>query len=129
MKRILTHCLIITILFFGVAITAVQRNDAVVSAINLSGHKQSIPNQHRSCFTATDILSSVGMGNEQVRLNLSVQFVSIRIFSSLSNAFRINHSLQITRQKFYTSQNSFLLKSAYKELDGYYLYHLRKLLI
>jgi hypothetical protein len=45
------------------------------------------------------------------------------------NVLRINHSTQLTQQKFCTGTILFHQKSADKKRDGYYLYYLRKILI
>jgi len=72
---------------------------------------------------------SVGVNNEQIRLTNSLQNFSYRVLPSLQNPFRIQHSTQITKQIYFTGTTAYLLNSANKQLDGYYLYHLRKLLI
>jgi len=92
-------------------------------------HQQSIPNQQQSYFSSSDLFQAVGVNNEQIRLSNSLQNFSHRVLPSLLNAFRIQHSMQLTQQKFCTGTTAFLLNSANKQLDGYYLYHLRKLLI
>ncbi len=129
MKRFFTYCLLAVTLFVGVTATSVFRNEHIVPNTGLTGHQRSLPDQRQSSFTANDLFLSVGMGNEQIRLTHSLQNLSFRVLPSLSNASRIIHSTQLVHQKFFTGYTIFLLKSAFKQLDGYYLYYLRKLLI
>jgi len=127
MKRFLAYSFVAVALFFGVVSTSAFRNVSSVTAA--SDHKQSFPNHHQSFFSAADLFLSAGVNNEQIRLSNSVQNCSSRVLPSLLNVFRINHSIQLSLQKFVTGTTAFLLNSANKQLDGYYLYHLRKLLI
>ena len=129
MKRFLTCCFIAVTLFYGVASGWMQGSDIQHSYAIAPSLQQTDPNNHPSFFSATDLLLSVGMNNEQIRLTHSLQNVSCRIFPSLLYAFRIQHSTQTGNQKFFIRSSVFLLNSANKRLDGYYLYHLRKLLI
>jgi len=129
MKRFVTYCFIAVTLFIGVASGFMPGSDIHHSSAKTIAHQQKLPDDHQSFFSASDLLLSVGMNNEQIRLTHSVQNISCRIFSSSLNAFRIQHSTQIENQKFCTRTTLFLLNSANKQLDGYYLYHLRKLLI
>ena len=129
MKRFLTCCFLAVTLFNGVASGCMKGSDIQLSCAYTSSLQQTDPNNHPSFFSATDLLLSVGMNNEQIRLTHSFQNVSSRIFPSLLNAFRIQHSTQTGNQKFIIRSALFLLNSANKHLDGYFLYHLRKLLI
>jgi len=129
MKRFMTFCFIAATLFIGVASGIMPGSDLLNSYPKLPSNQEKLPDDHQSFFSATDLLLSAGMNNEQIRLTHSVQNISCRIISSSMNAFRIHHSTQIENQKFFTRSILFLLNSANKQKDGYYLYHLRKLLI
>ena len=69
------------------------------------------------------------MRNEQSRLTNLFQSISFRLLPSFTNTFRIYYSTQVDLQQFVTGRTFFLLQSAFAQLNGYYLYHLRKLLI
>ena len=129
MKRFLAYYFVVIALFIGVVSSTALRNIASSTVTASSDQKQSFPNHHQSFFSAADLFLSAGVNNEQIRLSNSVQNCSYRVLPSLLNAFRINHSIQLSLQKFFTGTTAFLLNSSYKQLDGYYLYHLRKLLI
>jgi hypothetical protein len=131
MKRLITYCLLAVALLTGITTTTVCRSEALNSKTGLSNHnQQSLPDQQQSSFTANDLFCSIGTGSEHSsRLTYSYQYLSFRTLSSLSDASRIHHSIQLTRQQFSAGITAFLLKSAFKQSDGYYLYHLRKLLI
>lgn len=129
MKRFLAYSFVVIALFFGVISTSAFRNVSFATVTAASDHKQSFPNHHQSFFSTADLFLSAGVNNEQIRLSNSLQNCSYRVLPSLLNTFRINHSIQLSLQKFFTGTTAFLLNSANKQLDGYYLYHLRKLLI
>ena len=129
MKRLLTYCLLTVALFMGVATTFVSRNESVKLDMSQATTNKPLPDQHQSVFSATDLFLSIAAGNEQIRLSHSFQYVTSRLLPSLSNLFRISHSVQLMNSLYYIGYTGFLLKSAYKQLDGYYLYYLRKLLI
>jgi len=129
MKRFVTYCLIAAILFIGVASGFMPGSDIHHSDTKTTAHQQKLPKDHQSFFSASDLMLSAGMNNEQIKLTHSGQNVSYRNFPSSLNAFRIHHSTQIGNQKFFTRSTLFLRNSANKQLNGYYLYHLRKLLI
>ncbi len=113
----------------GVAFTFVSRNESIRLDANQIATNKPLADQHQSVFSATDLFLSVAAGNEQIRLSHSFQYVTSRLLPSLSNLFRINHSVQLMNSQYCIGYTGFLLKSAYKQLDGYYLYYLRKLLI
>jgi hypothetical protein len=129
MKRFLAYYFVVIALFAGVVSTTAFRNISTATVSADTDHKQSFPNHQQSFFLSADLFLSSGVNSEQIRLTNSIQHCSTRVFSSLLNTFRINHSIQLSLQKYFTVQTSFLLNSANKQLDGYYLYHLRKLLI
>ena len=129
MKRFLVYCMVVVTLFLGVKSTSVRRNSGSLLHIESHLQKESLPEQHKYSFSSVDLLVSIGMGNEQIRLNHSSQYLSTRIISSLTNTFRISHSGQLAFLQYLNGCTAFSLKSAFKQLDGYYLYYLRKLLI
>ncbi|HEY6914301.1 MAG TPA: hypothetical protein VI413_06465 [Paludibacter sp.] len=129
MKRLLAYCLVVVILLAGVITTSVSAPENVLSKSTSAAGKKNLPDHKQSSFNAADVFASVGMTNEQVRLTNSFQHVTSRIFSSTSNGHRIIYSEQIAQQQYASGYTGFLLKSAFKQLDGYYLYYLRKLLI
>lgn len=129
MKRFFTYCLLSVALFMGVAFTFVSRNESVKLDVSQITTNKPSADEHQSVFSATDLFLSVAAGNEQIRLSHSFQYVTSRLLPSLSNLFRINHSVQLMNSQYCIGYTGFLLKSAYKQLDGYYLYYLRKLLI
>jgi len=117
-------------LFIGVASGSMPKSEILRSYAKTTSHQQQqLPKDHQSFFSASDLMLSAGMNNEQIKLTHSGQNVSYRNFPSSLNAFRIHHSTQIGNQKFFTRSTLFLRNSANKQLNGYYLYHLRKLLI
>jgi hypothetical protein len=129
MKRFLTHVLLAVILFAGITTPFVSGYKTVLPVADSQESKQSFPYSHQSSFDSIDLLVSVGMRNEQIRLTNLFQQASFRLLPSQSNNFRINYSTQLSHQLFATFRLTFLRKSAFKQSDGYYLYHLRKLLI
>jgi len=129
MKRILAYFFVAVMLLVAVASTSVFRSERIIPVTNSTSNQQSPQGQHPSFFAAGDLCLSTGINNEQIRLSNSIQNISYRIYPSLLNAFRTNHSTQLADQKISTGTIVFLLSSAKKQLNGYYLYHLRKLLI
>jgi len=129
MKQLLTYWLIAVTLITGVATVSVFRSESSVPAITITEKSHTISNPRKAFFNACNVLSTAGILNEQIRLSHSVQTISCRAISSLLNILRINHSTQLTQQKFCTGTILFHQKSADKKRDGYYLYYLRKILI
>jgi len=129
MKQFLTYWLIAVTLITGVASISVCRSERSVPAGSVTEDLHTVSNTRKAFYNACTLFSATGIMNEQIRLSHSVQAVSFRAISSLLNVFRINHSTQLTQQKFCTGNILFLQKSADKKRDGYYLYYLRKILI
>ena len=125
----MAYCFVFVALYLGVNSICMFRSEPVLPETNLQANQQSSDEQHPSYFTAGSLFLSAGINNEQLRLSHSLQNISYRIYPSLLNAFRTNHSTQLVHQKIFTGNALFLLNSAKKQMDGYYLYHLRKLLI
>jgi hypothetical protein len=132
-KRFLTYLLFAVALYTGVTSTYIVGNQHVERMANPTEthtdfqHDATASDQHQSFFSAPDLFLT-GLGSEQVRLSFSSQATSFRIIPFTDN-FRISHSLQIVHQKYFCTGKLFALQLAHKQSDGYYLYHLRKLLI
>jgi len=129
MKRLLASGFLVVVLIFGVISMTMSTREPLVPLTNTHESQQPAQGQHQSFFGTGNLFLFAGMNNEQIRLTHSMQNVSYRIWPSLLNAFRTNHSTLLVDQKFFTGIAVFNLNSAKKQLDGYYLYHLRKLLI
>ena len=129
MKRFLAYCLLAVTLFIGVASTAMFGSESSRSEIKLAANHKVFPDQHQGSFSAINLFLSTGIGNQQTELLHSFQNTSFRLFNTSSNSFSISHSTRQGSRQFSAGCTCFLLKSAYKQLDGYYLYFLRKLLI
>jgi phenylalanyl-tRNA synthetase beta subunit len=125
----MTYCFVVIALSYGVISVCMFKSEPVIPVTYSHENQQSSQEQHPSFFTSGSLFLSVGINNEQLRLSHSMQNVSYRIYPSLLNAFRTNHSTQLVDQKIFTGNAVFILNSAKKQMDGYYLYHLRKLLI
>ena len=129
MKRFLTICCIAVALFTGVATTSMSGNAGGIAVSSSQDQHQTVPTDHSSFFSAGDLFLPAGLNNAQIRLTHSVLNLSYRSFPSVMNAFRMHYTTHIGNQKFCTRSTLILQNSAKKQLDGYYLYHLRKLLI
>lgn len=129
MKQFLIYCLVAVSLFMGVNTTSVLRSERVLPQAGGSTQKQTMPKQQHSYLSATYVLVSIGMANEQIQFANLFQCFSSRVSTSLTNAFRVSYLQQIAILRYFKFETVFSLTSAFKQLDGYYLYHLRKLLI
>ena len=129
MKRLLIHCLIAVTLMVGVTALSVPESKLVVSNVHSQTNKQTQHNNQQATFSAIDLFVSVGITTQQTRLTHLFQSVSFRLVPSFSNSFRISYFTQVARQQYATGTIFFLQQLAFKQTDGYYLYHLRKLLI
>jgi len=127
MKRFLIYSLMTVTLFFGVARLGVSdtvQKTTVSANVNNQNHDDSLFQ-----LSATDFGLAGGVGTEQFRLQNLFQQTSFRLLSFSSNAFRVANSIQLSHRQYLVSVTNFLLKSAFRQLDGYYLYYLRKILI
>lgn len=72
----------------------------------------------------------INTGNESLVINIHFQFVKTtqRVFSS-SHTGRIRNFKQLTNLQYFNLKKIRLILLAYNQLSGYYLFHLRKLLI
>jgi len=129
MKRFLAYSLLAVTLFIGVISSTMHESVNAAPGTTVSKHHSGLPDQHQDSFSAINLFRSPGVGNEQIRLSHSFQHVPFRHLNTFSNLFRISHSIRQGRSQFFIGYTGFLLKSSYKQLDGYYLYYLRKLLI
>jgi len=131
MKSAISTCLLAITLLVGVITISVfnyadnfSENELVIEP-NTSSNQLT---NERQCFFSSTNTHPYAFANEQIRLTFSSQNVSVRTFS-ISNTSRIIYSIQLANRKFHSADSSFLLHFATKQLVGYYLYHLRKLLI
>jgi len=129
MKRFLSYCLVAVTLFIGVTYTFTSYRKGFETNLPVCNQNASPTNQERFTLSAADILLSVGVGNEQIRISNAFQQITNRVLSSSANTLRLIRSAQLIHLRISTGKTLFLLKSSFKQLDGYYLYHLRKLLI
>ena len=130
MKRFMIHCFLAVALILGVTTTTVHQSKANVYHTGETNRlQQSLPEQPESNLTQSDFFISVGWCNGQSSLLQPVQLYPLRVSTSLYNTARINYLVQLQFQQFSTSTTRFLLQSAFKQRNGYYLYHLCKLLI
>jgi len=132
MKKFHSYGLLVVALFFSVALTC--NRDVIDSELfSLKTTSNLLADENSSSVEDHFFLSSSDFrlpcqGNEQIRLSVSSPGSLFRI-DPHSNIFRIKLFSKLAYQKFYTFSNSFLLQSARKQLKGYYLFHLCKLLI
>jgi hypothetical protein len=114
-----------------VGVTALSVPETKLSGSNVHSHtnKQPSTNNKQAAFSSIDLFVSAGITTQQTRLTHLFQSVSFRLVPSFSNTFRISYFTQVARQQYATGTIFFLQQLAFKQTDGYYLYHLRKLLI
>jgi len=129
MKRLLTYCLVAVTLMAGVTAFTVPESKLSENDVYSQINKQPSTNNKQATFSAIHLFVSAGMTTQQTRLTHLFQTISFRLFPSFSNPFRVSHFTRITRQQYATGTVFFLQQLAFKQTDGYYLYHLRKLLI
>lgn len=127
-KYFVSYCLLTAILFLGIASASFNHNEVIANNNKLT-EQQPLPSQPVSFFCNCDFSIPIGLGNGQNILLGAVQTISTGAVNSVSNTARINHLIQVQHQKFAVEHIRYLLQSAYKQRNGYYLYHLRKLLI
>ena len=131
MKSFITTCLLAIALLVGVTTISVERFGSNITQQNTTTEQPTLANHfsnEKQAFLSSTNIQPYAFANEQIRLSFSAQNVSVRIFS-ISNASRIIYSSQLANRKFHTADFSYSLQFANKQLAGYYLYHLRKLLI
>jgi len=124
--------MLVVALFFSVAMMC---NNEVIDSehfcLTMTSDSQANENPSSAenhSFLSTSDFHFPCQGNEQIRLTVTSPGSLFRM-DPYSNAFRTNLFSKLAVQKFYTFFNSFLLQSARKQLKGYYLFHLCKLLI
>ncbi|MDP4239557.1 MAG: hypothetical protein Q8904_08830 [Bacteroidota bacterium] len=125
MKHFLTSCLLVITVFAGVTTISSSKSEIVETKYRvITIQKRSLPDQHRGGFSISNLL----MVNGQIRHTNSFQHLFPKASSS-SKTSRIRHSNKTEHLKIITGYRQFLLKSAFSQRTGYYLYHLQKLLI
>jgi len=95
----------------------------------ITAQLNSLHNHHKTSINANNQLLGIGVRSGQIRHRNSFQYLSFRTLSSTSKASRIKHSSRLEHQKYITGYTTLLSKSASNQTNGYYLYHLHKLLI
>jgi len=116
------------VLSFGIA--SVSLHTCKVSQENGNFNREnSDPLQTAAFFSKSDISSLFGLGNERTNFSEPGHSSPGAAANSLSNSTRISYLQQVHHQLFNSGNNLYLLQLAYKQLNGYYLYHLCKLLI
>lgn len=130
MKHFITFCLLVVTLFAGATTVSIPKSKIVMPKHRITaGQHNSLPDHHQTGFNVSDFLLGVVAENGQIRLTNSFQHLSFRISPLSSKASRGKHSASLEHQKYITGYILFLLKSAFNQTNGYYLYYLRKLLI
>lgn len=131
MKYFISTCLLAFALFLGVNTISVVQYESNCADQKIAAEHPTLTNHlsnERQVFLSSTNFQPYAFANEQISISFSSQNVSIRAFSS-SNASRIIYSSQLTNREFRAADSSFSLQFANKQLAGYYLYHLCKLLI
>ncbi len=128
MKRFITLLVLTIALFSGVIMLSVPEVGHSASDHSVQSVSHSSAHRHDCLSTDQPLLS------DQECLLVSgfhtLQQAPLRIqpFSS-TNAYRLKNFNQLIYLQFLSRRDVCLSRSAFIQLDGYYLYHLRKLLI
>lgn len=128
LKYFVTLFMVSAVLTFGIATVSVYPFK-VSQESNKVNDEDSAPGPVSGFFSKSEISSLFGLGNERTNISEPGQTIPGAAANSASNSLRINHLQQIHHQLYNTGNNFYLLQSAFKQLNGYYLYHLCKLLI
>ena len=127
MNRFLIYCLTAVTLFLGVTrFVASDKMQSTTVAANADNQKS---DRNLFYFSSVDYGFVGGTSAEQFRLQNLFQQTSFRLLSYSSNALRVANSVQLSYRQYLVSASDCMLRSAFKQLDGYYLYFLRKILI
>lgn len=128
LKYIVTLILVSAVLFFGIASVSLHTPKAGPISCYLN-EEHSAPQQPEGFFSQNDIFPLFGLGNERTNFSESGQTFPGAALNSLSNSTRISYLQQVHHQLYNSGNILYLLQLAFKQLNGYYLYHLCKLLI
>ena len=130
MKHFYTFCLFLVALIAGTTYSPTLESEIVVPIHRLSSTQlKSHQNHYQTNFNNYVSLLKRASRNGRIRYSNSFQQLSFKVLPSLSNVYRMNHSAILEHQKFITCYSLQLLESAFNQTNGYYLYHLQKLLI
>jgi len=129
MKYFVTLFMVSAVLTFGIASVSLHTT-CKVSQENVNFNKEhSDPLQTAGFFSKNDISSLFGLGNERTNFSESGQTFPGAATNTVPYTLRIIYLQQLHHQLLNSGNIRYLLQSAYKQLNGYYLYHLCKLLI
>lgn len=132
MKRILITISLIIVSLFGAITFHISSQSTFDSKQSLSLPHQTTEkqnNNHQSQLLSLQISSISGEENVLVHFGFNFQEKPTRINSSSEYAARIRNFKQLIFQKYYCSSKVITFRQAVCQFNGYYIYHLRKLLI
>jgi hypothetical protein len=129
MKRFLSLIFIVIALIGGAIAFIVPNKGALADNKTTEAlSKQNDTSQQTIYFHLTHSLTS----GQEILNNchtFQLQQPSIRVFSYSNNAFRLKNLKQQVHLQYIVGQTNSIRKAAFRQYEGYYLYHLRKLLI
>lgn len=130
MKRVFSIFILILALLYGAIAFSVSLREQTTDRTTCQIDKdQQVLDTHRSFEWNTQTLLSSGQESTLVNCSYNLHEGSLRICSYSNNACRLRNIKQLVYQQYLTRKKVCLFRLAFKQLDGYYLYHLRKLLI
>gem|GEM_PF-1372683 len=129
MKRILTLILILIAFALSAIKFTVPQKGFVTSGNTTGIFRQQTDNSQQAIYF--DLAHSLTSGQEILHNvhNFQFQQVSTRVFHSSFNAFRLKKLKQQIHLQYLAGRIISIRKAAICQLNGYYLYQLRKLLI
>jgi hypothetical protein len=117
--------LISAVIIIAVLQTYVYRPDKII----IDNNFQKTESQHSSkCYFDSVNFAEIASGTEHFR-DFNRTTSSLFRIIPVSYMFRILRSLNLEQQKYISYHQFYALKYADNQVDGYYLYYLRKLLI
>lgn len=128
MKRFTFFIFIVIVLTGGAIAFTIPEKGTVTYDTSIAYNKQT----HTSQQTTHFILAHSLISGQEILRNIhafQIQQASFRTFSSLHNDFRLRNFNQLTHQQYLVGQFTYIRKAAFRQYEGYYLYHLCKLLI
>ena len=130
MKRLFSIFTIVVALIYGAIMFSVtSREQAAAPTSSRVNQDQCASNTHRSFVLNAETLLTSGQESTLVNHSYNLQEGSLRICSYSTNACRLRNFKQLVCQQYLSRKNVCQFRLAFKQLNGYYLYHLRKLLI
>lgn len=129
MKRFLSFIFIVIALVSGaITFTAPNKGASTDNKTSEAFSKQTADSQQTIYFDCAHSLTS----GQEILHNIhtfQLQQPSIRVFSNSNNAFRLKKLKQEVHLQHLACRTTSIRKAAFMQYEGYYLYHLRKLLI